>query len=220
MMKKLIISMIAFACCAMLPAEPPVENPDGVSFEMYFVHTADFELAFIPEEITDLENPGILETDFDLEFGRVMDLSATATPIETSLGLYWNAYGESFTLDLEFSGGSRYQEGYMLTNIENRDQGYNYRVRVTSATGTADEGELFSDSLPGDPLPLTDRTLRIVGGEGGIVDSSPENGHIIGSATIELTLELPDTAPEGQEVPVAYVAGQYTGTINAVLTIN
>ena len=220
MKKNLIISMIAFIFCAMLFAEPPVGNPDDVLFDMYFVHTADLELAFIPKEITNLENPGVLETDFDLEFDSVMDLSASAFPIETSLGIYWNAYGESFTLDLEFSGGSRYQEGYMLTNIDNRDQGYNYRVKVTSATDSADEGELFADSIPGIPLPLAERTLRIVGKEGGSVDSSPEDGHIAGSATIALTLKLPDTVPDGQELPVAYAAGQYTGTINAILTIN
>lgn len=204
-MKRLVFLILVIFGFVISVQAADVPRSESVSFWMEFTRSGRSVLSFINNEPADIPFPAnaVIEKADPVSFGeitKVEDLVGKDN-LEASVALYWDVYGDSFSLKLSFVDSS----GYMLRNTKNVSQGYNYQVHVSSSkiNGFKDLC-LFDKDVPSEPI-SSDNVISI------IANNTPVNGRTYGSVTLNLSLPVPKDN---------FITGQYTGLIRVNMVVN
>ena len=203
-MKRLVFLILVIFGFVISVQAADVPRSESVSFWMEFTRSGRSVLSFINNEPADIPFPAnaVIEKADPVSFGeitKVEDLVGKDN-LEASVALYWDVYGDSFSLKLSFVDSS----GYMLRNTKNASQGYNYQVHVNSSNIDGFEDlYLFDKDVPSASI-SSDEVITIA-------DNDSVNGRTYGSITLNLSLPVPEDN---------FITGQYTGLIRVNMVVN
>lgn len=203
-MKKMLTLSLVILIFAISVHAVEVPRSSSVNFGMEFTRSGRSVLSFIKEEPTSIPIPEneVIEKADPVSFGEITSSEDLAgqDSLDTSVALYWEAYGNSYSLQLSFVDST----GFMLQHTINPDQGYNYQVEVTSDRIENFEGKkLFEGNVPTNPIEAN----KIIS----LASNSPVNGHTYGSVTLDLSLPIPEDR--------VFITGQYTGLIKVNMVV-
>lgn len=204
MKRLLFLILVIFGFVISAQAAEDVPRSKSVSFEMEFTRSGRSVLSFINKEPDTFPFPAnaVIEKADPVSFGEITKVEDLVgkDKLEASVALYWDVYGDSFSLKLSFVDSS----GYMLRNTKNASQGYNYQVHVNSSNIDGFEDlYLFDNDVPSASI-SSDEVITIA-------DNDSVNGRTYGSITLNLSLPVPEDN---------FITGQYTGLIRVNMVVN
>lgn len=203
-MKRLVFLILVIFGFVISVQAADVPRNESVSFWMEFTRSGRSVLSFINKEPDTFPFPAnaVIEKADPISFGeitKVEDLEGKEA-LDASVALYWDVYGDSFSLKLSFVDSF----GYMLRNTKNASQGYNYQVHVKSSNIDGFEDlYLFDKDVPSTSI-SSDEAITIA-------NNDSVNGRTYGSVTLNLSLPVPVDN---------FITGQYTGLIRVNMVVN
>ena len=205
MKRLLFLILVIFGFVISAQADEDVPRSKSVSFGMEFTRSGRSVLSFInkePDTTIPFPANAVIEKADPISFGEITKVEDLVgkDKLEASVALYWDVYGDSFSLKLSFVDSS----GYMLRNTKNASQGYNYQVHVNSSNIDGFEDlYLFDIDVPSASI-SSDEVITIA-------DNDSVNGRTYGSITLNLSLPVPEDN---------FITGQYTGLIRVNMVVN